>query len=53
MAMPEKGELIKGANPRKGHMAGGDQGQAEERGLAVERRREKWIEATWEDCAWV
>lgn len=52
MAMPKKGELIKGANPRKGHMAGADQGQAE-RGLAVERRRERWIEATWEDCAWV
>jgi len=50
--MPEKGELIKGANPRKGHMAGRDQGQAEERGLAVERR-EGWVEATWEACAWV
>ena len=36
--MPEKGELIEGANPRGGHMRDGDQGQAEEGGIS---RREQ------------
>lgn len=51
--MPEKGELIEGANPREGHLRDGDQGQAQEGGLAAERSRERSVEAIWEDRAWV